>query len=161
MEMQVLDGNTDPGQQAARVLGDILGLMGLHLTVEIRVAPDQISLDILGEEAAQIIGSKGQTLDALQYIVNKILRYDPELQKPIVVDSGGYRQRRSEALVELAHKLKEKALRTGKIVAVNPMSSHDRRIIHLALKEVEGVSTRSEGEGIHRRLLIVPEPLVR
>jgi len=79
-------------------------------------------------------------------------------RKPIVIDSDGYRQRRNDALVQLAHRLREKATRSGKIVAVNPMSAHDRRIIHLALKDVPDVSTRSEGEGAFRRLLIVPEP---
>ena len=75
----------------------------------------------------------------------------------MVVDSDGYRERRIEALRELAERLGDKAARTGKIVAVNPMSAHDRRVIHMALRETPGISTRSEGEGEERRLLIVPE----
>ena len=143
--------------QPHEVLAEIIRRMGYEVEVESSDGEEQLLINISGKDAGALIGKKGQTLDALQFILNKAFRRDAEDHKPIVVDSGGYRQRRTEALVQLAHRLSEKASRTGHIVAVNPMSAHDRRIIHLALKETPGISTRSEGEGIYRRLLIVPE----
>jgi spoIIIJ-associated protein len=137
------------------LLRELLRLMGYELEVSARSEPDRLVLEISGAEAGLLIGKKGQTLDALQFLLNKMVSRETE-QKPIVVDSNGYRQRRVEALQQLANRLSEKAQRTGKVVAVNPMSAHDRRIIHLALKETPGVTTRSEGEGVFRRLLIVP-----
>jgi len=137
------------------VLRELLRLMGYQLEVSAHSEPDRLVLEISGAEAGLLIGKKGQTLDALQFLINKMVSRETE-QKPIVVDSNGYRQRRIEALQQLAVRLSEKAQRSGKVVAVNPMSAHDRRIIHLALKETPGVTTRSEGEGVFRRLLIVP-----
>jgi len=131
-------------------------LMGFEVQVSSRSEQDRLVLDISGPEAGLLIGKKGQTLDALQFLLNKMVSHDAAEHQPLVVDSNGYRQRRVEALQQLALRLCEKAQRTGKVVAVNPMSAHDRRIIHLALKETPGVTTRSEGEGIYRRLLIVP-----
>jgi spoIIIJ-associated protein len=143
---------------ACGMLAEIVALMGFRLEVEGAVEDGRIMLRLDGEEAAELIGRKGQTLDALQFLLNRMLNRQLRDRMPVVVDTGGYRQRRADALKELAERLGEKATRTGKIVAVNPMSAHDRRIIHMALREVPGITTRSEGEGASRRLLIVPEP---
>lgn len=142
---------------ACKLLAEIVALMGFGLQVDGAVEDDRILLRLEGDEAAELIGRKGQTLDALQFLLNRMLNRQLRDRMPVVVDTGGYRQRRADALKELAERLGEKATRTGKIVAVNPMSAHDRRIIHMALREVPGVTTRSEGEGASRRLLIVPE----
>lgn len=139
------------------VLLEIVRLMGYQVEVEATDEGERTLLVIRGADAGQLIGKKGQTLDALQFLLNRMVGRE-ETRKPIVIDCDGYRERRNEALVQLAHRLKEKATQSGKIVAVNPMSAHDRRVIHMALKDIPGVSTRSEGEGALRRLLIVPEP---
>ena len=121
---------------------------------------ERVTLEVKGPETGLVIGKKGQTLDALQYLVNKIvsLEVEPEDQdlKPINVDAEGYRARRAEALTELAHRLAEKVKRTGKPVAADPMSPADRRIIHVALADTPGLTTRSEGEGIYRHLVVIP-----
>jgi spoIIIJ-associated protein len=143
---------------AREALRNMLTRMGIEAAVRVGEDEERIVLDVVGSEAGLVIGKKGQTLDALQYLVNKIVNRDREGRKPIVVDSEGYRDRRADSLVELAHRLGEKAIRTGRVIGVNPMSPHDRRIIHLALDKVPGVTTRSEGEGSFRRLLIIPEP---
>jgi spoIIIJ-associated protein len=145
-------------EAAGQVLKEMLDLMGYELSVEVLEEEDRILLSIDGEGADSLIGKKGQTLDAIQFLLGRMVNRQVRGKKPVVVDCGGYRQRRSEALEDLAQRLCEKATRTGKIVAVNPMSAHDRRVIHMALKEVQGVTTRSEGDGFSRRLLIVPEP---
>jgi spoIIIJ-associated protein len=155
-DLQVTDETVSRSAEARGLLHDILTLMGYTLEIETSEEEERIVLDIQGEDAADLIGRKGQTLDSLQFIVNRALNRRMHDRRPVVVDSGGYRQRRIDALKELADRLGDKAARTGKIVAVNPMSAHDRRVIHMALRETPGVTTRSEGEGPTRRLLIVP-----
>jgi spoIIIJ-associated protein len=153
-------------RDARVVLGTILEKMGIAASIELRDEADRTVLDIKGDEAGLVIGKKGATLEALQFLVAKIVHRGAEGEagssklptKPIVVDSGGYRVRREEALVELATRLGDKARQTGRTITVNPMSPHERRIIHITLDKVPGVTTRSEGEGIFRRLLIIPAP---
>ena len=154
-------------ERAKEVLHDLLERMGIDGTIDVNEDEERITLDVRGAEGGLIIGKKGQTLDALQYVVSKIVHRGAEppaegaqgpFGKPIVVDTEGYRARRVDSLVELAHRLGEKAIRTRKTITVDPMSPHDRRIIHLTLGSVPGVTTRSEGEGAFRRLLIIPQP---
>ncbi len=104
-----------------------------------------------------IIGRRGQTLDALEHIVNRIVfRDDTEPGLRVSLDVEGYRERRQKSLEELAERLAAKARETGRFVTLNPMSPRDRRIVHLALQSDPSVSTRSEGEGHYRKLVIVP-----
>lgn len=145
--------------QAAEVLHKLLGAMGLEAEVAASEDDERITLEVKGPETALVIGKKGQTLDALQYLVNKIVSKglpEEESGKPINVDAEGYRARRAESLIELAHRLADKAQKTGRPVEAEPMSPADRRIIHVALAEMEGVTTRSEGEGIYRHLVVLP-----
>jgi spoIIIJ-associated protein len=152
--------------RAKEVLVEILKRMGIDATIDVREEPERTLLEIHGPEAGLVIGKKGQTLEALQYLVSKIAHRGPEgvdaaaaaTGKPVVIDAEGYRARREDSLVELAHRLSEKAIRTKRTITVNPMSPHDRRIIHITLDKVPGVTTRSEGEGVFRRLLIIPAP---
>jgi spoIIIJ-associated protein len=145
-------------EEAANVLRQILGKMGLEAEVVPSESEERITLEVKGPETGLIIGKKGMTLDALQYLVNKIvsMKLGENEGKAISVDAEGYRERRAEALVELAHKLAEKAKRTGRPVAADPMSAADRRIIHVTLADMAGLTTRSEGEGIYRHLVVIP-----
>jgi spoIIIJ-associated protein len=148
--------------EAAKILREILAKMGLTDEVVASEDAERITLEVRGPETGLVIGKKGQTLDALQYLVNKLaskkrMEVDSDGDgKPIHVDAEGYRGRRAETLVELAHKLAEKAKRTGRPVAADPMSAADRRVIHVALAEMAGLTTRSEGEGIYRHLVVIP-----
>jgi spoIIIJ-associated protein len=153
---EAADSEVSRAAEARGLLHQILTLMGYGVEIVTAEEEERIVLNIEGEDAAELIGRKGQTLDSLQFIINRALNRRMRDRRPVVVDSGGYRQRRIDALKELADRLGDKATRTGKVVAVNPMSAHDRRVIHMALRETPGVTTRSEGEGSSRRLLIVP-----
>jgi spoIIIJ-associated protein len=152
--------------RAHEVLEEILRRMGIDARVELREDGARTVLDVQGADSSLVIGKKGQTLEALQFLVSKIIHHGAEgaagssvtSGRPIVIDSEGYRARREEALVELAGRLAEKARQTGRTITVDPMSPHERRIIHVTLDKVPGVTTRSEGEGIFRRLLVVPAP---
>jgi spoIIIJ-associated protein len=138
--------------------------------VELREEEDKRVLDVVcdaDDDLQRVIGRRGQVVDALQHLVGKMLiKGKPERSdkgdkvdgrgKPIVVDAGGYRQRHIERLEGLATRMAEKAMSTGQPVDLNPMPAHDRRIVHMALANVDGVSTRSEGEGDLRHIVVVP-----
>jgi spoIIIJ-associated protein len=145
-------------EKASEVLKTLLDKMSVEHEVVASEDEERVTLEVKGPETGLVIGKKGQTLDALQYLVNKIVSREvsEEESKPINVDAEGYRGRRAESLVELAHRLADKARRTGKPVAADPMSPADRRIIHVALANTPGLTTKSEGEGIYRHLVIIP-----
>ena len=140
---------------ASAVLQDILDRMGLEAQVEAREANDSVVLDINGGETGLIIGRRGETLGALQLLVNKIVNRLPENRCPVTVDAEGYKERRKDALLNLARDLGVKAQETGKTFTVFPMNAHDRRLVHLAISKLKGVVTSSEGEGVFRKLHIM------
>ncbi len=144
-------------EQAAKVLREMLDLMRIEAEVSAFDDGQRVILDAHGAESALIIGKKGSTLDALQYLVNRIVGREPGSGPGVVVDAEGYRGRREDLLSDLARKLAEKAIRSGRPVAVEPMNPHDRRIVHTTLADHEGVTTESEGEGMDRRVVIFPK----
>ncbi len=140
------------------LLTELLQKMGLQGEVVAREDQDRVTLEVTGPETNLVIGKKGATLDAIQYLVNKMSSHGkPEGSgKPVQVDSEGYRDRRAEVLVELANKLADKVRKTGRPVEMDPMSPAERRVVHVALAEQADLETRSEGEGIYRHLVIFP-----
>jgi len=144
-------------ETAKKTLQDILSLLGFEAGVQLKEEPERIVLHIEGDGSGLLIGRKGQTLDALEYLINKIVHKGAEDKKRIVVDTENYRSRREESLVLLAQRLGDKAKRLGRPVTISPMSAHDRRIIHLALEEDKSLRTRSTGTGLYRKIVISPE----
>ena len=148
----------DPAAEAARkTLSDLLRLLDVQAAVDLKEDSDRIHLNIRGDGSGLLIGRKGQTLDALEYLVNKMVHKGAEDKKRIVVDTENYRSRREESLVNLAQRLAEKAKRLGRPVTISPMSAHDRRVIHLALQEDKTLHTWSTGTGLYRKIIISPE----
>ena len=148
------------GQKAKEVLAEILNLMGISAEVELRVGEksDETVVEIRTENSGLLIGRKGQTLEALQYLVSRIAGERGGMEGPhIVVDIENYRQRRRKSLEDMALRLGEKAKRQRKTVTVDALSAADRRIIHAALQDDPWVTTKSLGQGSYRRLLIIPE----
>lgn len=144
------------GPDAARVLRELLDLMGTECEVSFEENDESVLLNLAGAECDTVVGREGEVLSALQFLVNKIINRFPEDRKLVVLDSGGFRCRREQTLGQLARRLGEKAVATGRVVRLAPMSAQDRRLIHLALRDNRKVSTRSEGAGDFRRLLIIP-----
>jgi len=144
-------------EKAAKILREVLDLMSIDAEVSAFDDADRIILDAHGAESGLVIGKKGATLDALQYIVNRIVYRRPKEGPLVVVDAEGYRGRREDSLVDLAQRLADKVVKSGQAVPVEPMSAHDRRIVHMALVDHEGVTTESEGEGLFRRVVIFPK----
>lgn len=143
-------------EAAAEILQGMLDRMDLDVRVRIREDEEEVVLDVRGEDAGRAIGKKGQTLDAMQFLVNKVVNRDPHGRRHVVVDSGDYRARHEKGLVSMARREAKRALQNGKVVTLEPMSARDRRVIHLSLAKFPGVSTRSNGEGLERRLQIIP-----
>lgn len=157
MSEEQTHSEADRDTTAYQVVAKLIDLMGLEVEINVEEQAEQVDVQISGADAASLVGKKGKTLDALQFIVNKIVSRQVRDHKLVVLDADSYRERREASLTQLAQRLGEKALDEGKIVRLNPLSARDRRIIHLTLRDVEGLSTRSEGDGEERRLLIVPE----
>jgi len=140
-----------------RTLGEIMELMGIKAHVEAERREGKIFLEIKGDGSGLIIGKHGQTLDALQYIMNKIAahRYREPREK-VVLDTENYRGRRVEALENMALRMREKARKSRKPVTIGPLNPTDRRIIHITLSADEDVRTESKGEGFYKKLVIIP-----
>lgn len=116
-----------------------------------------INLEINGDKSGLLIGRKGRTLDALQFIVNKIVNKEMDKRTQVVIDSENYRQRRKDYLIQMAVSMGEKAKRIRKPVATNLLNPHDRRIVHLALREDSQLGTKSRGEGVLKKIVIIPK----
>ena len=142
---------------AKDALEKILTLIPVEATVNAAQNDHNISLNITGDKTGLLIGRRGKTLDALQFIVNKIVNKAMEKKLRVVVDSENYRQRRKESLTQLAFRMGDKAKRIRKTVTTNPMNPSDRRIIHMTLREDQGLETRSRGEGILKKIMIIPK----
>ncbi|MCE9577852.1 MAG: RNA-binding protein [Deltaproteobacteria bacterium] len=148
----------DIAEKACDFLVGVLERMGISADIDVHEEEDRVVLEIQTADTDLIVGRKGVVVDALQHLVTKVVYRERagERGKPLVVDSGGYRDKHIEWLRSLAARMGEKALSTKTIVELSPMSAHDRRIIHMAIAETPGLSSRSEGEGDDRHILIVP-----
>ncbi len=118
---------------------------------------DRLTLSIEGGNSGILIGRKGQTLDAMQFLTDKIINRKSEARVRVKVDIEGYMETRKSNLKHLAYKMADKAKKTGRPATINQMSAQDRRIVHLALKDDNKVRTQSMGEGYYRRLVIFPK----
>ena len=118
---------------------------------------DRLTLSIEGGNAGILIGRKGQTLDAMQFLTDKIINRRSEARVRVKVDIEGYMETRKSNLRQLAYKMADKAKKTGRPATINQMSAQDRRIVHLALKDDNKVRTQSMGDGYYRRLVIFPK----
>jgi spoIIIJ-associated protein len=147
-------------EKASEFLLGVLERMGISADIDIKDDTDRTVLEIQTGDTETVIGRRGVVIDALQHLVNKAVFKErgekTEKGKPLVVDAGGYRDKQVERLRSLAQKMGEKALQTKQIVELQPMSPHDRRIVHMAIAEIPGLSSRSEGEGEDRHILVVP-----
>ncbi|MQC19375.1 MAG: KH domain-containing protein, partial [Chloroflexi bacterium] len=156
---------------AGSTLRDILTLLGLSTTEITARVPDSdgdgIGLieqvfDIFGadddtsDELGVLIGRRGETLASLQYVVNTIVARGQQKAPVFGIDIEGYKRRREQMLVDLAHEIAQEVRETGDVITLEPMPAYERRIIHLALREESGVKTESVGTGEHRQVEILP-----
>jgi spoIIIJ-associated protein len=141
---------------AREILEQVLAKMQEPATVTANQEEDRINLLIATEDAGLLIGKQGQTLDALQYLVTKMLAKQTRGKVRVAIDVEAYRARHNEALALLAQKYGEKVRRSGKSVTLNPMNPYDRRIVHMALQGDKDLKTISRGEGLYKKVVISP-----
>ncbi len=156
------DGPLDPQTERALNFVDML-LEKMDMDAEVTLAPDdgegsadEIRLEIEGPDAGRVIGKRGMVLEAIQYLTTRIAHKPGEGRKHIAVDAEGYRARHEDQLAEMARKLARRVATEGKVITFDPMSARDRRVVHMALKEITEVRTESHGEGPDRRVQIIP-----
>ncbi len=141
---------------AREMLEGLLGHMQEQASVSALQEDDHISLRIETGDAGLLIGKQGQTLDALQYLVTKMLAKKSRRKVRIAIDVEAYRERHNEALAHLAQKYGEKVKKSGKAITLSPMNPYDRRIVHLALQGDKDLKTMSRGEGLYKKVVISP-----
>ena len=148
---------TKPAQVAAEYLREILKYMGVG-NVEFSIAEEENGavITITGDDIGFIIGHRGETLDALQYLSGLVSNHVENSYYRITLDIGNYREKRRDTLETLGKKMAAKAVRTGRNVSLEPMNPYERRIIHTAVQEVEGAKSWSEGEDTGRHVVIGP-----
>ena len=146
-------------QAAADFIRDIIEKMGLeNITVTSKIEDNVITLDIEGEDVGFIIGRRGETLDALQYLACLAANRVDQSYSRVVINTGDYREKREKTLESLGRRLAIKAAKTGKKTSLEPMNPYERRIIHTAVQKVNGATSWSEGESVNRHVVIGPDP---
>ena len=155
-ELEIDNLADDPKALGRNALQSIIDLITTDATISIEEESERICFNIQGGNPAVLIGKHGQTLEAIQYLVEKIVNKNRVERFGIQVDVEGYLEKRRINLEKMAARLAEKVKRTGKPASIGQMNSHDRRIVHIALKNDSMVRTQSMGEGFLRKLVILP-----
>lgn len=145
----------EPAEAARNFLEKVTQAMGLVVGIDIACGEENITLNLRGEDLGLLIGKHGQTLDALQYLTNLASHQEGRERQRIVVDIEDYRKRRADTLEQLAMRLADRVKRSGERVILEPMTPHERKIIHMSLQEDSRVETYSEGQEPFRRVVIV------
>lgn len=144
-------------ERAMTLLKEVFSAMEIPVQLETARREGQVNINLIGPDLGLLIGRRGETLDALQYIVNLAANRKEENRVRIILDVEGYRKRRESTLQNLAVRLADKAHRKGEDVVLEPMNPHERRIIHTALQDNRNVYTFSEGEEPFRKIVICPK----
>ena len=155
---EVPQADISPEKAAETFLSDVLPLMGAKVSVSIDFDHDEnvMNIDMEGKNTGMLIGKRGQTLDALQYLTSLVVNKKSDSYIRLKLDTENYRERRKETLENLARNIASKAKRTGREVSLEPMNPYERRIIHSALQNDPGVTTYSEGENLDRHVIVAP-----
>ncbi len=144
----------DPESPAITFLKDMTEKMGLSLNIKAMKNDSCLYVDIDGKDSGTVIGKRGQTLDAIQYLTSLVINKDKEKYIKVVVDAENYRAKREKTLEQLANRLAEKVIKTRKSVRLEPMNPYERKVIHATLQSNPAITTRSEGEEPYRRVII-------
>ena len=144
-----------PGAVAAEYVEDVLQEFGLKdFEIEVKENEKSAELQITGDRISPIIGRRGKLLDDIQYLAGLVANSGEKEYFSLTINAGDYRGRREKTLENLAQKVASKVLKRGSRVVLEPMSPYERRVIHLAIENIDGVKSHSEGEGLNRHIIV-------
>lgn len=146
----------DAVEEAVTYLKSVSEKMGASINVDIKKDGKIVFLTMSGEKIALLIGKRGQTLNSLQFLTQLVVNRYSDQYATVLLDAEDYRQRRNDTLIQLAERLAQKAVRTGQNVALEPMPSYERKVIHTALMSNKKIKTYSDGTEPHRHIVISP-----
>lgn len=150
------DTQEDPAELLAEVLEEVAEGLGLECEVSVEAQEGVLRGRLEGEDVGLLIGRRGQTIDAIQHLAQRIVFHGGESRTRVIVDADGYRERRAQTLREDADDAAEEALRSSEAVELDPMPAAERRVVHEHLRDRGDVSTHSEGEEPERYLVVSP-----
>lgn len=163
-DLAALPDEAEDGAVAMEIVSTLLRHMGIDAEIELKMSdPDDLTgrqmliLNIVGDDVQSLIGPRGEVLADLQYLARLMAGHKLSRRADFLIDVQDFREQRKEALSSLAHRMARKAVEQGRPVTLEPMSPYDRRIIHMALRDDERVTTQSTGEGARRRVRIFPK----
>ena len=157
-KVEVTEKELTEAQKITLFLQNVVQKMGFgNCEITATEQDDVLLLNVSGEDSHNVIGYRGETLDALQYLCSLLLNTKVSGFKRLVLDSEGYRSKREKTLQKLAANLEQKVKRTGKSTKLEPMNPYERRVIHTALQNSKYVTTESEGQGPSRHIVISPK----
>ena len=145
----------NPAQTAVDYVKNILNAMNLSdIDVSVEETENEAIINLNGNNVRYIIGRHGETLDAIQYLTGLVVNHAKGSYYRVKINTGNYREKREKTLESLGMKMAKKAVRTGRLCALEPMNPYDRRIIHTAVQQVAGAVSWSEGEDLNRHVVI-------
>ena len=151
-----------PAEKAEEFLKDVLNGMKLEgITIDKKELEGGVEFNLEGEEVGYVIGRRGETLDALQYLTSLVANHADNSYFKVTIDIGNYREKRENTLEILGRKLALKAVKTGRKTNLEPMNPYERRIIHTSVQKINGAISWSEGENANRHVVIGPDPKVK
>jgi spoIIIJ-associated protein len=150
------DGQEEPAELLAELLEEVVDSLGLDCEVSVEVLDGELRGCVEGGDVGLLIGRRGQTIDAVQHLAQRILFHGGGSKVRVVIDADGYRERRAHTLQQDADDAAEEALRLGEPVELSPMPASERRVVHEHLRERGDVRTHSEGEEPERFLVVSP-----
>ncbi|MDD3336081.1 MAG: protein jag [Eubacteriales bacterium] len=149
------EGNPQAEARAEEFVRQVTTLMGVNVTIDVRRDEEEnVRVDMHGDTLGILIGRRGETLDALQYLTSLYVNKGVEGYTRVTLDTENYRAKREEALTRLANRMANRAVKTGRKVVMEPMNPYERRILHSALQKNDAVETHSEGEEPNRHVVI-------
>lgn len=146
-----------PPLRAEEFLQNVTELMGLDVVLDVQDEEEALRIEMQGDNQGILIGHRGETLDALQYLTSLLVNKGGKDYRRVTLDTEGYRAKREQTLINLANRMAAKVQRSGRRMVLEPMNPYERRILHATLQDNPHVTTHSEGEEPNRRVVIAPK----
>lgn len=149
--------NPERKEKAVKFLSDVFEAMNADVIIEASLNGDMLEIDLKGENMGIVIGKRGDTLDSLQYLTSLVVNHNEDDYVKVTLDTENYREKRTQALLQLSNRLADKVAKSGRKYTLEPMNPYERRVIHSNLQDNEDVTTYSVGDEPYRKVVIAPK----